>query len=164
MTACAHHDRCQREALTRARRLCKERGLRLTRQREQVLRLVWESHRPAKAYELLARMGASQAAKPKPPTVYRALDFLLECGLVHRLESLNAYIGCGHPNRHDDCYFLICQGCGTATECCSSSIASALDKVVQRHSFASRSATLEISGTCSDCRHAYGGGAKGRPA
>ena len=156
MTACADHDRCQRNALNRAKRVCAERGVRLTPQRELVLRLVWESHRPVKAYDLLSRLEDATESKPKPPTVYRALDFLRENGLVHRLDSLNAYTGCGHPNRHGDCYFMICRGCGTASECCATAIRTALDEVSRRQAFTAESATLEISGICADCRQGAG--------
>ena len=152
MASCTDHERCQRDAIDRARRLCADRGARLTPQRELVLRLVWESHRPAKAYDLLGRLEAATATKPKPPTVYRALDFLLENGLVHRLASLNAFTGCGHPDSHGDCYFMICRECGTASECCAPAIRTALDSESRRQAFEAESATLEISGVCADCR------------
>lgn len=161
---CEHHDRCQRDAVARAREVCGERGLRLTPQREEVLRLVWESHRPVKAYDLLSRMGAGTSAKPKPPTVYRALEFLRDCGLVHRLDSLNAYIGCAHPNHHDDCYFLICRSCGTASECCAPAIRSTLDEVSRRHAFEAETTTLELSGICAGCRREPEAGRTGKPA
>ena len=152
MAACTDHDRCQRDAIDRARRVCAARGTRLTPQRELVLRLVWESHRPVKAYDLLERLeGAATKTKPKPPTVYRALDFLKANGLVHRLDSINAYTGCGHPNSHGDCYFMICRQCGTASECCAPAIRSALDAESGRQGFAAESATLEITGICADC-------------
>ena len=152
MATCTHHDRCQRDAIDRARSVCAARGTRLTPQRELVLRLVWESHQPVKAYDLLGRLEGAVKAKPKPPTVYRALDFLKANGLVHRLDSMNAYTGCGHPNHHGDCYFMICRACGTASECCAPAIRAALDAESRRQAFAAEAATLEISGLCADCR------------
>src|SRR5690606_29397539 len=90
------HRRCIADALDAAERVCAGRGARLTELRRRVLELVWQSHRPVGAYPLLAALGRDGHA-PAPPTVYRALDFLQAQGLVHRIESRNAYVGCPHP-------------------------------------------------------------------
>ena len=87
-----NHNECVSEALITAEHLCIERGVQLTHIRYKVLELIWESHKAVKAYELLDRLKPLQQAA-KPATIYRALDFLIEQGLIHRVESLNAFVG-----------------------------------------------------------------------
>jgi Fur family zinc uptake transcriptional regulator len=152
MSTCQDHHHCQHQALTKAEEICAERGLRLTPQRRQVLTLIWQSHRPMKAYDLLEQMQQDDPSA-KPPTVYRALDFLMEQGLIHRLDSLNAFTGCGHPDgHHRDCYFMICQDCGTASEYCAPALSQAIHQAAQDNDFSPQQTVLEIAGTCGDCR------------
>ena len=92
------HQSCIEDALARADDVCRERGVRLTPLRRRVLELVWSSHRAVKAYDLLAALGDAVGAA-KPPTVCRALEFLMAQGLVHRIDSLNAFVGCPQPDR-----------------------------------------------------------------
>ena len=94
------------EILRDAAAHCREAGLRLTAGRELVLSLLARSSQALKAYDLLEQMG-----NPMPPTVYRALDFWLEQGFVHRIESLNAYFACGHPLHAHGCQLLVCMHC-----------------------------------------------------
>ena len=101
------HASCISDALRAAEKTCKERGLRLTPIRRRVLELVWASHEPVKAYDILDIL-RSERDSAAPPTVYRALEFLLGEGLVHKIESLNAYVGCGEPGHADAGQFLIC--------------------------------------------------------
>ena len=97
------------------RPLCSAQGARLTPIRQRVLELVWANHKPVGAYDLLPKL-AAEGFNSAPPTVYRALDFLLELGLVHRISSLNAFIGCTHPGEvHPSCFF-VCRECGKAQE------------------------------------------------
>src|SRR5690606_9768433 len=109
------HAACIDAALDRAAELCARRGARLTRLRRRVLELVWQGHAAVKAYDLLAEL-ERKGASAKPPTVYRALDFLMAHGLVHRLESLNSYVGCPQPDAPHAGQFLICDSCGTGRE------------------------------------------------
>jgi Fur family zinc uptake transcriptional regulator len=133
-----------------AARLCDRRGVRLTEQRRQVLELVIEAGRPIGAYELLDRLRAEQG-KAAPPTVYRALDFLMEQGLVHRVESLNAYVGCADPAHAHAWQFLICNDCGRAVELEDRRIRNAIAKGAAEHGFHVGRQTVEITGTCADC-------------
>src|SRR5688572_26848545 len=110
-----NHARCVQDAVASAESICASRNERFTPLRKTVLELVWSSHKPVKAYDLLAQL-AEYHDRPAPPTVYRALDFLQEAGLVHKLQSLNAYIGCGEPHRDHQGQFLICESCGTVAE------------------------------------------------
>src|SRR3954453_3718975 len=91
------HADCVAAALGAAERLCARRGARLTELRRRVLELIWRSHEPIGAYALLDRLGRERG-RVAPPTVYRALEFLIAHGLVHRIASLNAFIGCVHPD------------------------------------------------------------------
>lgn len=153
MNICADHQHCRQSALEAAEQYCNQSGLRLTELRRQVLSLIWENHQPVKAYDLMTRIPRQGDAPAQPPTIYRALDFLRENGLIHRLESMNAYIGCSHPNSHENCYFLLCQGCGTAEECCSPKLAAAIREASTSHEFTASTTTLEIAGVCTRCRN-----------
>jgi len=148
-----NHAACVDSALDRAAALCRARGARLTDQRRRILEMVWASHAPVGAYALLERLAASgrQAA---PPTVYRALDFLVDQGLVHRVESQNAYVGCPQPERPHDALFMLCESCGTAAELASAPVHAAIEAAATQHGFTVTAATLELRGRCPNCRGA----------
>jgi Fur family transcriptional regulator, zinc uptake regulator len=134
-------------------RACNERGLRLTAIRARVLSLVAEAGKPIKAYDLLERVrdgeGAGAAA---PPTVYRALDFLLANGFIHKLESINAFVACHHPNSAQHSVpFLICDRCHSAIELEDASIVASLDAAARGLGFAPQAQTLEVHGLCAKC-------------
>ncbi len=146
------HEHCIVDAMHAAEQLCTTRGVRLTDIRRRVLELVWESHQPLGAYGILDRLTA-EGHKPAPPTVYRALDFLLEQGLVHRIASLNAYMGCADPaHQHLACFFL-CEACGNAEELEDShALMQALKASADKRGFRIRQPMLEIGGICRQCR------------
>lgn len=152
-----HHDhaRCIDSALATAKRLCEERGVRLTPLREQVLNLVWQSHKPLGAYAILDALATQPGTKPRrqaPPTVYRALEFLQEHGLVHRINSLNAFIGCQQPREHHQSHFLICRECATAVEIFDTDISGAIHAAASAAGFGVEGAFVEITGLCPNCR------------
>ena len=130
---------------------CELRGLRLTPLRLRVLELIAQSEKPVKAYDLLdqLREGRGGAA---PPTVYRALDFLLEHRFIHKLESVNAFVGCHHPSEAHQVPFLICDVCAGAVEICDERVAKLLGEQAREHGFKPRAQTLEVHGVCEDCR------------
>lgn len=136
--------------LERAETLCQGRGVRLTEQRKTVLKLLCVSDKPLSAYELLDRM-RGVFKNPSPPTVYRALDFLLEQGLVHKLESLHAYVGCTHPEHPHASQFLICDDCGEVTEVEDSSVAQSLNAAGKAVGFRAKRPVVEVLGTCAQC-------------
>ncbi|MGD8206565.1 MAG: transcriptional repressor [Thiohalocapsa sp.] len=150
------------ELLLQAERLCAERGVRLTRHRRLVLELLAVSDRPLSAYELL-RLMRDRVRSPAPPTVYRALDFLLRQGLVHRLESLHAFVGCSHPDAPHSGQFLICADCGRVAELDSDSIRQSLQTAARRTGFETRRPVVEILGVCARCVGRYPPGAAGGP-
>lgn len=145
------HTACIAGALTMAEALCARRGVRLTALRRRVLELVWSSHRAVKAYDLLGRLSAD-AGSAKPPTVYRALEFLLEQGLIHRIESLNAYVGCPSPRDGHASQFLICGACETVIELDGGRIEDAVADAADRHGFSVVRKTVEVHGRCARCR------------
>lgn len=145
------HRTCVAAALAAAEAACARRGARLTALRRRVLELVWGGHGPVGAYALLdALRGEGQNAAP--PTVYRALDFLLEQGLVHKIERLNAYVGCSRPGERHAGQFLICGQCGAAAELDDPAIVAAVEGGAARLGFTVTRQTVEIEGVCASCR------------
>jgi len=136
-------------ALEQAEQLTRDRGQKLTPIRRKVLRLLLESDEPSKAYDLLGNLDGEGAAKP--PTVYRALDFLQTAGLAHKIESLNAYVACGHPSHSHSAVFLICDSCGGAEELHAASTAAAVKAETSAAGFKISHATIEARGTCRTC-------------
>ena len=151
MLDCQDHEVCIEKAMCEAELICQEKGLRFTELRREVLKLVWASHVPVKAYDILENLKGKEWSA-KPPTVYRALDFLLETGLVHKLDSINAYIGRSHPREKNACYFLICTDCNEAKECCSSELSDAIESAWHNNTFRPKKITLEVLGQCNACR------------
>lgn len=141
--------------LERAAARCAARGAQLTPLRRQVLRLVLAAEQPVGAYALLEQLKAERGGAA-PPTVYRALDFLLEQGLIHKLERLNAFLPCveatrpaaahGHPHQ-----FLICRRCGATVEICDEAAAQALTAAAARQGFRVERMTVELEGVCARC-------------
>lgn len=147
------HRHCIATALGEADAICAGRGTRLTDLRRRVLELVWSSHAPIGAYQLMELLGRERG-RVAPPTVYRALEFLTENGLVHRIESLNAFIGCPAPATAHRAYFLICRDCRQVAEFDDTELSATLDRRVADAGFAPESERVEIVGTCAQCRHA----------
>jgi Fur family transcriptional regulator, zinc uptake regulator len=155
--ACHHHDEeapaglkgaALRQALGAAEVRCAETQERLTTPRRRVLELLLAAEAPLKAYDLIAAFG--ETGEPaKPPTVYRALEFLERLGFAHRIESLNAYVPCRIEGGHAAA-FLICDCCGAAEEFepdFRPQLAAAAAA-----GYAIRSVTLEARGLCAACR------------
>lgn len=152
MNTCDNHQHCIDDAMKNAHRICANKKLRLTATREQVLRLVWQSHRPLGAYELLDMLSNASDKRIAPPTVYRALEFLLEVGLIHRINSLNAYIGCPEPSTTHPSYFFICTGCNNAQECSSDTLHQQVQQAGDSMGFSIQQQWLEVLGVCQDCQ------------
>ncbi len=143
------------EALARAERLCRERGLRLTPIRRRALEALHADHRPVGAYDLADRISPADGRRLAPISIYRALDFLVEQGFVHRLSSRNAYIACLHGHGADEVVaFLICERCGGVDEDSSSAMKEALASVTRARQFTPQHQVVEIVGTCEHCRDA----------
>ena len=147
------HGQCVSEAIAAAETYCKEYGLSFTPLRRQVLKLVWSSHGPIGAYELLDKLRVSRG-NAEPPTVYRALEFFIENGLIHRIESLNAYVGCGDPTRRHGGQFLICRDCKSVAELDDTDIDRAVIRRADALGFEAEQQTVEVVGRCSACSSA----------
>jgi len=162
-----NHARCAADALRRAETICAARKTRLTEIRRDVLEIVWQSHVPIGAYDILSRLNKGGGGRPPsntsrarraregriaPMAVYRALEFLMDQGLVHRLASLNAFIGCVHAGEDPHtAQFLICSSCGTTAELESAPLKRALAQAVSERGFTIDSQIVEISGVCPHC-------------
>ena len=105
--------------------------------------------RPLSAYELIEEVRGKGVSAP--PTVYRALQRLIEDGLAHRLESLNAFVACDHPHHHGKAVFAICDACGSVKEFDNPAAVKSLQAWAGKNDFKIRSMTMEIRGRCGDC-------------
>lgn len=144
-----------RTLMERAETLCRARGARLTSQRRRVLEILCEAQRPLGAYEILDAMREGSRSLA-PPTVYRALDFLLEQGLIHKLESLHAFVGCDHPGQPHASQFLICHACGEVREIEDAAIARSLGSAASDTGFRPQRPVVEVIGICADCAEKEG--------
>jgi Fur family zinc uptake transcriptional regulator len=146
---------------------CAAQGAQLTALRRAVLALVLEAAGPLTAYQLLDRLKQIRAGAV-PPTIYRSLDFLLEHGLIHKLERLNAFVACAdteHPHHdvafkahhdiHHQAQFLICGSCGTVAELEDPTITAALERAAGAQGFHPKNIVVELDGTCAACAAAH---------
>jgi Fur family transcriptional regulator, zinc uptake regulator len=148
------HDRCASTAVAHAEAQCAARGQRLTPIRRQVLDALLGSHKPLGAYEIMEQAGRP---RPAPITIYRALDFLMTQGLVHRIASRNAFLAC--VNNHSSealVAFLICENCGAVGEAAGAAISQALGTAARQAGFTPKMSVVEISGLCGHCRSRAG--------
>lgn len=151
------HDHAGHESvLERAERLCRERDLQFTRLRRDVLQTIAGEAKPMGAYDIAERLSGN-GKRVAAVSVYRALDFLTEHGLVHRIASRNAFVSCGHSHgERDGLLFLICRSCGGIDEMTSPAIESQLDHAVAEAGFMPTSRIIEVEGECGACRERGG--------
>ncbi len=136
--------------LAAAEARCEAGGQRMTAPRRRVLEMLLTSGQPVKAYDLIAAFG-EDGAPAKPPTVYRALDFLSKQGLAHRIESLNAFIACGGGGEGHAAAFLICDCCGATREIAPAGAAE-VERLAGAEGFSLTGLMMEAHGLCADCR------------
>src|ERR1700754_2294320 len=148
------HGRCAADAIRHAEQVCRERSQKFTPIRRHVLQALLSSHRPLGAYEVIDALAKSMP-RPAPITVYRALEFLIANGLVHRIESRNAYLACAHDHDATSMVaFLICEKCGSVGEIPAAPIAQSLNAAARTSGFAPKMSVVEITGTCAHCQAA----------
>ena len=148
------HARCSSDAMAQAETICVERGQKLTPIRRQVLEALLRSHKPLGASEIIDVL-AAQGGRPAPITIYRALDFLRDNGLVHRIESRNAFIACVHNHASGALVvFLICEKCGAVGEAPSAAASETLRSAARAAGFTPKTPVIEIAGICAHCRKA----------
>ncbi|MEI8237484.1 MAG: transcriptional repressor [Methylococcaceae bacterium] len=148
-----NHDACIHDALQNAQQICQEKGGVLTDIRRQVLELIWRNHHPVKAYDIIEKFKPSERTQgaAKPTTIYRALEFLLEKGLIHRVESLNAFIGCNNPLHVHELLLLICKKCENVQERSAEIVMDSVKTELINAHFIAHSKTIEIHGLCENC-------------
>lgn len=157
MTECHDHQLCIKEALRAAQAICVQNGARLTKLRQQILLLLWQSHKPLGAYALMEMLAKESNRKFSPPTVYRTLDFLLGLKLIHRIHSLNAYIGCSNPHSHQQglqgaSYFFICSKCHETQEIIDTLLTKKIAAAGESLNFSTEQQWLEVTGLCQKCQ------------
>ena len=151
--AFAHHDHevCATNALAAARCACIARGLKLTPVRETVPNILLESHASLGDYDILEKL-ALEGFRSQPPVAYRALDFLVEHGFVHKIERLNAFIACTYSGEGHSPTFLICKRCNQVAEAMSVPISTTLGKAAKAIGFSIDKTVLEAEGLCPRCQ------------
>ncbi|NJM82233.1 MAG: transcriptional repressor [Tabrizicola sp.] len=147
------HAQCASDALVRAEAICAEAGARLTPVRLRVLEILLEAHAALGAYDVLNRL-AAEGFGNQPPVAYRALDFLVEQGLAHRIQRLNAFTACMHPGTRHAPAFLICGKCSTVAETAALAAREALERSAAEVGFVIERSTIEALGLCPACREA----------
>ena len=148
--SCHDHQSCMVTAIAKAELICASRNQRFTKLRKRIFELVWQQHKPIRAYDILEQL--QQDGRAAPPTVYRALDFLLELGLIHRIESMNAFVGCNTPEQKHKSQFFICNDCGAFMELHSTQTNNAISHSAEQNGFEIQQQTIEIIGLCSECK------------
>lgn len=145
------HAHCASDALARAEAICDAGGARLTPVRRRVLEILLEDHRALGAYDVLNRL-AAEGFGNQPPVAYRALDFLVQQGLAHRIQRLNAFAACTHPGEDHAPAFLICRVCSSVAEAAAAPVRAALDLSAAAIGFRIERSTVEALGLCPKCR------------
>ncbi len=145
------HAGCTQAAMRHAEAAALEHGLRLTPVRRRTLEILLEEHRALGAYEVLERLSAS-GFRAQPPVAYRALDFLVEHGLVHRIRRLNAFAACAHPGTAHAPVFFICDRCDSVAEAPAEEVRAALTGAAEAIGFTIERSSIEAVGTCPACR------------
>lgn len=148
-----NHAHCTGEVLTRAEDITRANGARLTPVRRRVLEILLEEHRAMGAYDVLQRLVAEGFGN-QPPVAYRALEFLVDQGLAHRVRRLNAFTACMHPGEDHAPAFLICRNCNAVAEAPADGVRAALDRAARDLGFVIERANLEALGLCPECRDA----------
>ncbi len=155
MAGMSHHhgaaDRAQH--IVEAEQICAAAGESLTPLRRRVLHILLDQAGPAKAYDLLHLLD-TETSQAKPPTIYRALDFLVRMGLAHRIESLNAFVACEIGACARSTIFLICEKCGVAEEFDAGHALVDLSEAAKRDGFSIKRTMIEASGLCATCQQA----------
>ncbi|MCA2012920.1 Fur family transcriptional regulator [Pararhodobacter sp. CCB-MM2] len=145
------HHHCVSQALAGADALVRARGLRLTPVRRRTLEILLERHGAMGAYDVLQRL-SEDGFGHQPPVAYRALDFLVENGLAHRIQRLNAFAACAHPGEAHHAAFLICRGCNAVAEIPADPVRDVLEQGAGALGFTVERANIEALGLCGACR------------
>ena len=146
-----NHHSCIVDGVSAARAHCEAAGLQLTPIRERVLEILLQEHRALGAYDILDRL-REEGQRSQPPVAYRALDFLVKHGFVHKIERLNSFVACVCPNKQHAPAFLICTECGKVAEAISGKLRNSLLDTSQSAGFAIERTVVEAEGICPNCQ------------
>ena len=146
-----NHQSCINQALKSAEKICRQKNIRLTPIRRRIFELIWSNHKAVGAYELLETLHLEDP-KAKAVTIYRALDFLLAAGLVHKIESLNAFIGCLKPETVHNAVLLICNQCKQTDEVEAQQVYNSIYQLAKQNAFMPQNISLELHGCCKTCQ------------
>ncbi|MGX9393942.1 Fur family transcriptional regulator (plasmid) [Nitrobacteraceae bacterium UC4446_H13] len=135
-----------------AEQACRERGVQLTKIRRLVLETLWKAEHPLGAYEIMSVLEHAASRRLSPPTVYRALEFLVEQRFISRIETKNAYVPCSHPDHPHACVFFICDRCGSSAEVENPAIEYMFDRDAEVLGFRIGRRVVELQGTCATCQ------------
>ncbi|RLK07408.1 Fur family zinc uptake transcriptional regulator [Ruegeria conchae] len=144
------HKNCVETALTTAEARCKQEGLRLTPVRRKVLEMLLQEHRALGAYAILDAL-REEGFGSQPPVAYRALDFLVKNGFVHKIERLNAFVACSHPGADHSPAFMICRKCDAVAEAQSAPAKGILGAAARATGFEIERTVVEAEGLCPSC-------------
>jgi Fur family zinc uptake transcriptional regulator len=142
-----HHADCVSSAIREVEGACKARGLRFTEIRRLVLKIIWQGHKAVTAAEIMRKL-----KNDKPPITYRALEFLEENGFIHKVASLNAYVGCPHPEKAHASQLLICGNCREVVEVHSPFVDTQVEAEAKKHHCAVTHRHIEVMGRCETCQ------------
>ena len=130
---------------------CASKGVQLTPLRRRVLAILSRSAGPLGAYAIADELARLEGKPIAPPTVYRTLEFLLDNGFLHKIESRNAYAPCEHVGRAHQGVLLLCEKCGRSDEIEDPAVARLVDEAAERAGFAPRRQMIEVQGLCRAC-------------
>ncbi|MBY6081886.1 Fur family transcriptional regulator [Ruegeria arenilitoris] len=145
-----NHNHCVKTALSKAEEKCANQKLQFTPVRRRVLEILLEQHKAMGAYDILAVLSA-EGMGSQPPVAYRALDFLVQHGFVHRIEQMNAYAACAHPTHDHVPAFLICRACKAVAETETELTQGRLGAAADTSGFTIERIVVEAEGLCPDC-------------
>lgn len=145
-----NHDACRKDALANAQRHLAASKARLTPDRQAVLEVLLDSHRAQGAYDIMEQIDW-RGRRPAPAVIYRALDFLVSHGLVHKIESLNAFMACPHADHAHKPMIMICRDCTQVAEFEAPGIGRAISKAAKDTGFVTEQTTVEVTGQCGTC-------------
>jgi len=136
------------EKIKKTNKICDLSNLKFTKNRKKAFELISESKYGAKAYDLLKKIDDKNSP---PPVIYRALDFLLQQRLIHKIKTNNRYFVCAHPQEKHNCYFLVCKSCGALKECCNDNLDNKISKLAKENDFFLSNSVIEMEGLCNKC-------------
>ncbi len=147
-----NHLECSKKTIKNAEEICLKFSLNLTPIRKKVLEIISANHKPSRAYDLLAKLKEA-GFSDKPPTIYRALDFLIENKIVHKLSTINAYVACYGEESEEISCFLICEKCHEIEEFQDESLNKLLINIGKKRGIEIKNLNLEINFTCEECKN-----------